>query len=96
MHIKDMLDRLVEAGLALHPEKMQLSVTEIAFLGHVLAPGIIRPDPNKVKVVVEFPMPRNVKEVQQFVGLTGYWQCIVQSCVFGWIVATDGDGERKR
>ncbi len=72
-HVRDVLDRLAKAGLTAHPEKMQLCVNKFYFLGHVLSPGLLGPDPEKVKAVVEFPTPRNVKQVQQFLGLTGYY-----------------------
>ncbi len=78
-HIKDVLDRLAKAGLTVHPEKLLLCVTEITSLGHVLAPGVMRPDPDKVRAVVDFPTPRNVKQVQQFLGLAGYYQGLVPS-----------------
>ncbi len=78
-HTKDVLDGLAKAGLTVHPEKMQLCVTEITFLGHILSPGVLRPDPDKIRAVTEFPAPRNVKQVQQFLGLTGYYQRLVPS-----------------
>ncbi len=78
-HVRDVLDRLAKDGLTVHPKKIQLCVTEFHFLGHVLSSGLLVPDPGKVKAVVEFPTPRNVKQVQQFLGLTGYYRHLTPS-----------------
>ncbi len=56
-HIKDVLDRLAKVGLTLHPDKLQLCVTEIIFMGHVLSQGAMHPDPDKIWAVMDFPAP---------------------------------------
>ncbi len=58
-----MLDRRAAAGLTVHPDKIQLCVQEFKFLGHVLSPGLLRPDPDKVAAVERYPNPVNVKQV---------------------------------
>ncbi len=78
-HVRDVLDSRAKAELTVHPEKIQLCVNEFHFLGHVLSPGLLGPDPEKVKAVVESPTPRNVKQVQQFLGLTGYYRHLTPS-----------------
>ena len=37
------------------------------------------PDPNKIKVVVDWPAPTNVTEVHQFLGLASYYRRYVQN-----------------
>ncbi len=73
-HLGDVLERLAKAGLTVHPDKIQVCVNEFKFLGHVLSPGLLRPDPDKIAAVVDFPTPKNVKQIQQFLGLTGYYR----------------------
>jgi len=33
----------------------------------------IRPDPKKVRAIVEYPVPKTVRDVRAFVGLAGYY-----------------------
>ena len=37
------------------------------------------PDPNKVKAVADWPVPTNVTEVRQFLGLASYYRRYVQN-----------------
>ena len=39
-------------------------LNEMSFLGHIVSKEIIRVDPKKIKVVVEWKPPRNVTEVR--------------------------------
>lgn len=73
-HIENVLVRLKEAGLKLKPSKCQFLKPEVKYLGHIISPNGVRPDPEKVWCVREFPRPRNVKEIRQFLGLVGYYR----------------------
>ncbi|KAA3480950.1 Retrotransposon protein [Gossypium australe] len=46
-----------------------ISLSKVAFLGHVVTTGGILVDPKKVEVVVEWKQPKNVSELQSFLGL---------------------------
>ena len=45
----------------------------------------ISPDPAKIQAVKDFPVPTNVREVREFVGLAGYYRRFVPNfaCVAG-------------
>ena len=43
-----------------------------ATLGHVISGQGVAVDPEKVRSVINWPIPRNVKGVRGFLGLTGY------------------------
>ena len=45
------LRRLEDAGVTLNREKCHFSTTTLKFLGHIIGPEGIRPDPNKVKAI---------------------------------------------
>lgn len=53
---------------------MRILRKEVAYLGHVISSDGVRPDPNKVKAVTNFPTPRNPKNIKQFLGLVGYYR----------------------
>ena len=43
------------------------------YLGHVVENGTVYANPDKVATVRTWPKPTNIKEVQQFMGLTNYY-----------------------
>ena len=48
------------------------------FLGHVLSYDGIAPDPNKVKDLLEFQVPSDVKTLQRFLGLVQWFKKFVK------------------
>ena len=67
-HLRLVFDRLRNAGLKLRLEKCSFCLQEVTNLGHISKDGI-KPDPEKIKVVKEYPVPTSVKVVRQFLGL---------------------------
>jgi len=47
---------------------------EVKYLGHVLTPEGLRTNPATVSAVREFPVPTNLKEVRQFLGLSSFYR----------------------
>ncbi len=76
-HIRDVLQRIMQAGLTLHPTKHQICATMFHFLGHVISPGGCHPDPEKVESVKTFPQPTNITDIQRFMGLAGYYRTFI-------------------
>ena len=72
------LGRLRSAGFKLKSEKCSLMQKSISFLGHVVSGDGIATDPEKIKVVSEWPIPTSVKEVRSFLGLAGYYRRFVK------------------
>lgn len=66
--------RLREANLKLKPSKCCLFKEEVAYLGHVVSARGVATDPQKVQKVADWPTPKNVSEVRQFVGLASYYR----------------------
>ena len=58
--------------MKLNPKKCSFVKQRIEYLGHVVTPEGIFPDPNKVEVVRYFPTPASLKELKSFLGLANY------------------------
>ncbi|KAL5514799.1 hypothetical protein ACEPAG_2115 [Sanghuangporus baumii] len=58
--------------LFLKLQKCEFEVSTIKYLGHIIGNGEVRIDPKKTVAVQEWPVPKNVHELQQFLGL-GNW-----------------------
>ncbi|GFW15875.1 retrovirus-related Pol polyprotein from transposon 297 [Trichonephila clavipes] len=63
------------ASQVLVVRKKKTAVHEkIEFLGHIIENNKLFPSPSKTKSVVNYPEPKTTKEVQRFLGLTGYFR----------------------
>ena len=66
------LQRLRESNLKVKTEKCNFLRREIIYLGHKCSEQGALPDEEKVRCVKDFPVPRNRKQVQSFLGLVNY------------------------
>ena len=76
-HLNQVFNRLRKAGLKLKPKKCFLFKTEVRYLGHVVGRDGISTDPDKTKVVREWPKPQSVTDVKSFLGLCSYYRRFV-------------------
>ncbi|UYV70265.1 K02A2.6-like, partial [Cordylochernes scorpioides] len=67
-------DKLKENNIKLKLKKCSFAKQEIRYLGHIIGHNKIKPDPEKTKAINEFPQPKTVKQVRQFLGLAGYYR----------------------
>ena len=72
--IQLVFDRLKKFNLKIKPKKCQFFSTSVLFLGHVLSAEGISANPEKVDKVKTWPVPKNIKEVQSFLGLASYYR----------------------
>lgn len=54
-------------------DKCHFVQTEIKYLGYCVSGHGIRPSDENIASVVDYPLPRNAKDVQRFVGLASYF-----------------------
>jgi len=81
MEIEKVLKRLEENDLFVKPEKCMWKVREVGFLGVVIEEDGVRMEKEKVQGVVEWPVPKSVKDVQKFLGLANYYRWFVKNFV---------------
>ena len=62
-HLRAVVDRLRGAGLRLKPFKCHFIWKEVEYLGHVITPDGLKPNPARVSAVREYPAPQNEREV---------------------------------
>lgn len=71
--VSSVLDHALQNKLYFKVEKCYFHQTHIEYLGHIIEQGTIMMDPVKLAGVVAWPMPKNKKEVQVFLGFTNYY-----------------------
>jgi hypothetical protein len=63
--------------LKLNPGKCSFGAQQIVILGHVVTRHGSYPNPKKVQVINDFPIPRSVTNVRAFLGLTRHYRNFV-------------------
>ena len=76
--VKEVLKRLKENDLYVKPEKCAWKVQKVNFLGVVMGEGKIEMEEDKVAGVLNWPIPKTVRDIRKFLGLANYYKCFVK------------------
>jgi len=76
--VKEILRRLEENDLYVKPEKCVWKVRKIGFLGVIIGPNRIEMEKEKVKGVLSWLEPKNIKDIRKFLGLTNYYRRFIK------------------
>ena len=76
--VEEVLRRLEENDLFVKPEKCMWKVREVGFLGVIIGEDGVRTEKEKVQEVIEWPIPKSMKDVQKFLGLANYYKWFVK------------------
>ncbi len=68
------LERLRTIGLIAKKSKCSFFRPSLRFLGHIISAAGILPDPTKIKVVLDWPIPENQTQLRGFLGLANYFR----------------------
>ena len=77
-HLELVLSLLWKHQLRAKLSKCEFSKPEIHFLGHVVGRDGIKVDPTKIAVIAKWLRPKNLKELQAFLGLGNYFRKFVR------------------
>ena len=77
--LREVFQRLRDAGLKLKPTKCQLLKKEVQFLGHKVSHKGVECDPDKVEAVRRYEPPRDLAELRSFLGSVGYYRRFIRN-----------------
>ncbi|XP_046558199.1 uncharacterized protein LOC124267324 [Haliotis rubra] len=66
------LNKADEIGLKLNPDKFHFKEKEVSYVGHILTAEGVRPDPEKVRAIVNMPEPEGLPSLRRFLGMVTY------------------------
>jgi len=76
-HVRSVLKILIENKLVAKLEKCEFHKSEIRYLGDILTKDGVKTDPEKVNKIMEMSKPKNVCEIQSFMGTCNYFRRFV-------------------
>ncbi|XP_019459949.1 PREDICTED: uncharacterized protein LOC109359708 [Lupinus angustifolius] len=79
LHLSIILDLLVSNQFYAKLSKCLFGVDTVSYLGHIISAGVVRPDPDKIKAMQEWPQPRSHTTLRGFLGLTGFYRKFVKN-----------------
>ena len=79
VHVRQVLQRLLENQLFVKAEKCEFHVSEVSFLGFVINAGKIQMDPEKTRAVTDWPTPSTRRELQRFLGFANFYRRFIRN-----------------
>jgi hypothetical protein len=72
IYLQTVLQVLVQHHLFAKLSRCRFAESEIEYLGHLISQHGVRADPSKLEAMVSWPLPRLIKALHGFLGLTSY------------------------
>ena len=72
------LNKLVDAGLKVNKDKCEFCCSRVWYLGYLLDSKGLRPDPDQIAPIVNYPAPKNVRQLRRFLGMAGYYATFLE------------------
>ena len=73
-HVREVFWRLRLNALYARPDKFFFSKDTVEYLGFILTTDGLTMDPRKIQVIMDWPEPRKVKDVQSFLGFANFYR----------------------
>ena len=77
-HLKIVLQELREHQLFAKFSKCDFFKDKIQFLGHIVTKEGIFVDPEKIRAIEDWSVPKDVTDVRSFMGITGYYRRFIE------------------
>ena len=94
--LRQLFSRLQQYGIVINPLKCVFGVSSLTFLGHVVDEHGIKPLPEKVQHIQDFPPPSSLRRLREFLGLLNFYRRFVPHCADTLQPLTDLLKNRKK
>ncbi|XDV49410.1 hypothetical protein PO909_018663 [Leuciscus waleckii] len=77
--LEEVFKCLRDANLTLNLAKCEFGCATVTYLGKEVGSGQICPLSSKIQAVLDFPIPKNRRDLRRFLGMTGYYRCFCKN-----------------
>ena len=78
-NLRQVLERLREYHITINPEKAKIAVQRVEAVGHVMDQYGITMSEEKIKKVMDFPLPKLGSDLKRFLGLANYFRTHIRN-----------------
>lgn len=78
-NLKSVFQRLRESNFKIQLDKSEFLRKEVAYLGHIVTPDGVKPNPDKIVAIKNYPIPKTTKQIKGFLGLLGYYRRFINN-----------------
>ena len=79
VNVRLVLTKVRESGFTLNALKCKFFQTRIPYLGHVIENGHISLAPDRIKAIIDFPVPNNIHAIRRFIGMTQFCNRFIEN-----------------
>lgn len=72
--LSELAKRLNSASLTISPTKSFFCMKKTNYVGYTISGEGIQANPDRIKPIIEFPRPKNIKAIRRFIGMTGWYR----------------------
>ena len=77
-HLHTVFQQLHANSLVLNRKKCDFAVSQVEYLSHIVFAAGVAADPRKTAAMRQWPVPKDLKALRGFLGLTGYYRRFVK------------------
>jgi len=59
--------------------KCSFATSTVSYLGHIISPAGVTPDPEKIKAIIDWPQPQSLTALRAFLGLIGFYRKFIRN-----------------
>ena len=73
-HLEVVFGIIDENNLSVNVDKLTIGKGTVTYLGHRIGNGRVAPVDIKIKAIIDYPVPKNRKQLMRFLGMAGYYR----------------------
>lgn len=77
--LREVMQRLKQHNLQLKISKCNFFAREFEYLGHIISHNGIKANPRKIEAINNFPIPKDMKQIQSFLGMINYYRRFIKN-----------------
>lgn len=76
--LKLIFERFRQSNFKIQLDKSEFLHKEVNYLGHLITKEGVKPNPDKIQAVKNFPIPKTPRDIKSFLGLAGYYRRFIK------------------